>query len=170
MGDRNCFCGSDSRCSWLVTLSQANNYPLISAQVIPCVSSESRAHRQEGVGLTLLLLLQSISIPVGVPKCPYPYPSSCVHAFIWKHLQDTDLSPSPAHKSWFGCCCFPGFGNVCDNVLHSVCGPGGEHGGFSFVGGNTEPFVSSALVKAVPVPWLWCEVEGFWGGLLLREG
>lgn len=63
----------------------------------------------------------------------------------------------------------PGFGNVCDNMLHSVCGPGGEHGGFSFVGGNTEPFVSSALVKAVPVPWLWCEVEGFWGGLALRE-
>lgn len=110
------------------------------------VSSDSRTHRQVRVGLTLLLLLQSMSIPVRVPKCPCPYPPPCVHAFIWKHLQDPDFpSPSPTHESWFGCYYFPGFRNVCGNMLHSVCGPGGEHVAFSFIGGSTEPFVLNSL-------------------------
>lgn len=33
---------------------------------------------------------------------------------------------------------------MCDSMLHSVCGPGGEHVDF-FIGGNTEPFVWNSL-------------------------
>lgn len=73
-------------------------------------------YRQGKVGLTLLLWLQSRSIPVRVLKYSYLSSSTsayCIHTFIWKHLQDSDFSPFSPHQSWFGCCYFIVFRNMC---------------------------------------------------------
>lgn len=140
-------------CVWPVTLDWANKYLFLAGWVTSytssnCRSSITRTHRWGRGGLTLLLLLLSTSILVRVLKYPYPSSSTSayrVHAFVWKHLQGSNFSPCPPHKSWFGRCYFPAFRGTCSNTLGSVCGPGGDRVAFCFTGVNTDPFVLNSL-------------------------